>query len=409
MHVLESYALQNDLKIDRPFIHEKFFPLAVDKFITVDTSNLKTPALTYKHWQLVVDLIYVKLEEQGIKIIQLGDKDDTPIRHCYMAIGQCNFNQKCYVINKSLVHICPNNESMHIASAFNKKCVALFPNNCFPSQFAPYWSEKERVKIVSPETKQKPSFNPSETPKSINDIKPEKIAGKILNLAGIFTFVPSFETLRIGDSFYNKRMESTLAHLLDPQKLSVSSLIVRMDLNFNEKALKAQLEASPCSVITNQPFNTEILDHYSKKIVELVYYIEDDDVAGVNFIEKVAEKSINCLLRSRAVGDELSDHKLAFFDQGLVHQVPRKTREDFKELKGKKKIYYKSNHFIVHNNSFYISSASLLADEFINMSTEDPAKRQNSGFPSMDHEPQPIIDDPLFWEEEEHFHFFIKK
>jgi len=409
MHILESYALQNDLKIDRPFIHEKFFPLAVDKFITIDTSNLKTPALTYKHWQLVVDLIHAKLEEQGIKIIQLGDKGDTPIKHCYMAIGQCNFNQKCYVINKSLVHVCPNNESMHVASAFNKKCVALFSNNCFPSQFAPYWSEKGRTETLSPEIKQKPSFDPNEKPNSINSIKPEKIAQKILNLAGIFTFVPSFETLRIGDSFYKKRMESTLTHLLDPAKLSVSSLIVRMDLNFNEEALKAQLDASPCSVITNQPFSTELLDQYSKKIIELVYYIEDDDVAGVDFIEKVAGKSIDCLLRSRSAGEELSDHKLAYFDQGLVHQVSQKNKEDFEELKGKKKLYYKSNRFIVHKDSFYISSASLLADEFFNMGVEDPAERQNSGFPSMKHEPQLVIDDPLFWEEEEHFQFFVKK
>ena len=57
MHVLESYALQNDLKIDRPLIYEKFFPLAIDNFITLDTSNLGTSALSYDHWQLVVDLI----------------------------------------------------------------------------------------------------------------------------------------------------------------------------------------------------------------------------------------------------------------------------------------------------------------------------------------------------------------
>jgi len=409
MHILESYALQNDLKIDKPFIYEKFFPLAIDKFITIDTSNLGTPALTYDHWQLVVDLIHTKLEERKIKIIQLGKKEDPPLQHCYMAIGQCNFNQKCYVIKKSLAHVSPNNESMHIASAFNKKCVALFSNNSFPSQFTPYWSEKERVEILSPDGTQKPSFNPQEAPKSINKIRPEDVAQKILTSVGAFSFVPEFKTLRIGGVFGKKRVESTLTHLLDPTKLSVSSLIVRMDLNFNEEALKAQLDASPCSVITNQPFSAEILDQYSKKIVELVYYIEDDDMAGVNFIEKVTEKSINCLLRSRAVGDELSDHKLAYFDQGLVHQISRKNQEDFEELKGKKNLYYQSNHFIIHNNSFYTSSASLLADEFFNMSVEDPAKRQNSGFPSMEHEPQPVIDDPLFWEEEEHFHFFIKK
>tara|TARA_R100001377_G_scaffold2232_1_gene1534 strand:+ start:1784 stop:3013 length:1230 start_codon:yes stop_codon:yes gene_type:complete len=409
MHVLESYALQNDLKIDRPFIYEKFFPLAVDKFITIDTSNLKTAALTYDHWQLVVDLIHPRLEEQGIKIIQLGNKGDTPLQHCYMAIGQCNFNQKCYVINKSLVHVCPNNESMHIASAFNKKCVALFPNNCFPSQFSPYWSEKGRVEILFSDANQKPSFNPSESPKSINRIKPEDVARKILNFAGVVVFVSDFATLRIGGGFYSKRIDSTLTHLLDPSELSISSLIVRMDLNFNEEALKIQLEKAPCSIVTNRPFDSEILGKYSKRILELVYYIEDDDVAGVNFISEVREKSINLLLRSRATDEETNDYKSTYLDYGLVHQIPIKSQEDFDELKGKKNLYYKSNHFIIHNNSFYLSSASLLADLSFNATKEDSAKTQDSGFPSMDHEPQPIIDDPLFWEEEEHFHFFVKK
>jgi hypothetical protein len=43
------------------------------------------------------------------------------------------------------------------------------------------------------------------------------------------------------------------------------------------------------------------------------------------------------------------------------------------------------------------------------MGVEDPSERQNKGFPSMEHEPHPVIDDPLFWEEEEHFHFFVRK
>jgi hypothetical protein len=394
MHVLESYALQNDLKIDRPSIYEKFFPLAVDKFITIDTSNLGASALSYDHWQLVVNLVGPELEKNNIKILHLGDKGDTPLANCYSAIGQCNFNQKCYVINKSLVHVSPNNESMHIASSLGKKCVSLFSNNCFPNQFAPYWGDKKYMEIISPPTTEKPSFNPQENPKSINRITPEKIAEKVLNLAGIVTFVSEFETLRIGNSFNRKRVESTLTHLLDPEKIGVSSLIVRMDLNFNEEALKAQLEASPCSVITNKPFSDDILKRYAKRIVELVYYIEDDSAAGVVFIDKVAEKSINFLLRSRETGSKLNDCKLAYFDYGQVHQIPTKDKQDFEELKGKKNIYYKSNHFIIHNNSFYLSSASLSAD---------------SGFPSMDHEPQPVIEDPLFWEEEEHFHFFVKK
>jgi hypothetical protein len=182
-----------------------------------------------------------------------------------------------------------------------------------------------------------------------------------------------------------------------------------MDLNFNEEALKRQLEVSPCSVITNQPFSTEILELYSKKIVELVYYVEDDAEEGVDFVKKVSEKSINCLLRSRKTGDELNDCKLKYFDHGLIHEIPPRTQEDFEELKGKKNLYYKSNRFIIHNNSFYLSSASLLEDEFFNLGAEPQEERKKSGFPSIEHEPQPVIDDPLFWEEEEHFHFFEKK
>ena len=409
MHVLESYALQNDLKIDKPPLYEKFFPLAVDKFITIDTSNLETSALSYDHWSLVVELIRPKLEEQQISIIQLGNKNDPPIPHCYMALGQCNFNQKAYVINKSLVHCSPNNESMHIASAYNKKCVALFSNNSFPQQFAPYWSEKGEAEIVSPASSKKPSFNPNESPRSINKIKPEEVAEKILNFLGVSTFSPEFKTAHIGKSFHRNRVESSLTHVLDPAKMGVSSLIVRMDLNFNEELLAAQLEASSCSVITNQPFSSKILEKYSSKIVELVYYIEEDDVGGVDFIAKVKRKSINYLLRSRARDEEIKDYKLAYFDYGLIQQVPRKTQEDFEELKGIENLFYKSHHFVIHHGSFYTCSAALLQDEFFNMSIEDPTERQNSGFPSVDHEPQPVIDDPLFWEEEEHFHFFVKK
>tara|TARA_Y100000034_G_scaffold92693_3_gene112059 strand:+ start:1513 stop:2736 length:1224 start_codon:yes stop_codon:yes gene_type:complete len=407
MHILESYALQNDLKIDKPSIYEKFFPLAVDKFITIDTSNLGTAALTYDYWHLVVDLIYPELKKQNIQIVQLGNKGDAPIPNCYMALGQCNFNQKVYIINKALVHCCPNNESMHVASSCNKKCVALFSNNSFPDQFAPYWSNKDDIEVICPPLEGKPSFNPNESPKSINRIKPEEVATKILNLSGIFAFVTQFETLRIGHSFNQKRIESTLTHILDPRKLGVSSLIIRMDLNFDEESLKTQLERCPCSIITNQPLHHEILERYSKKIAEVVYYVEDDDPLGVEFISKVKEKSINYLLRSRVSKEEIRDYKLMYFDYGLVNHIPRKSQEDFKELKGIKNLYYKSQHFIIHNNSFYPSNAALLADESSN--NEDSSKRQNKGFPSMDHEPQQIIDDPLFWEEEEHFHFFIKK
>ena len=393
MHVLESYALQNDLKIDKATAYEKFFPLAIDKFITIDTSNLGTPALTYDHWQLVVNIIHPLLKEEGIGIIQMGSKECRPLINCYMTQGQCNFNQKAYILKRSLVHASPNNESSHMASIYDKKSVVLFPDNCYPNQFSPYWTDPENLEIMSPPSSQKPSFNPAESPKSINKIKPEDVAKKILNFAGIHAYVPEFTTLRIGSLFHNRRLESNLTHLLDAEKLGVSSLIVRMDLNFNEEALRKQLETVPCSVITNRALSDDTLKHYGKRIVELVYYIEDDN--DPDFIRKVKEKSINYLLRSRKGEAQTNNFKLDYFDYGLIQKIENKSLNNFEELKNKEELYFKSNRFIIHNNGFYPSTSSLL--------------KQMHATPSVDHEPYPIIDDPLFWEEEEHFHFFVKK
>ena len=392
MHILESYALQNDLKIDRPHSYEKFFPLAVDKYITIDTSSLGTQAMAYDHWQLIVDLIHPKLQQMGISIIQLGDKGCTPLNKCYMAIGQCNFNQKAYVIKRSLVHSSSNNETLHIASSYDKKIVTLFPYNCYISQFKPYWSCPENVKIFQEKTTERPSYSPSENPKSINRICPEEVASAILDFAGIKTFHAEHKTVQVGSSFKQSRIESTLTHLIDIKKLSVPSLIVRLDLNFNEENLAKQLQVCPCSIITNRPISDEILNNYKNNILELVYYIEDDN--DPEFTNRVKSKSINNLLRTRKKGEELQDIKLKYLDVGIIQVIKEKNKNDFKELKDKNNLYYKSKHFIIHNNKFYPGTAAF--------------KHLKHGGDTMNHEPHEIIDDPVFWEEEEHFQFFVK-
>ena len=71
MHLIESYATNCGLKIDEPFIYEKFFPLAFDKYITFSPSN--NPAQDYDYWIEVINIIHPKLKKEGINILQLGD------------------------------------------------------------------------------------------------------------------------------------------------------------------------------------------------------------------------------------------------------------------------------------------------------------------------------------------------
>ena len=397
MHILESYALQNDLKIDLPEVYEKYFPLAVDKFITLDTSSLETGAMMYDYWNLVVESLSGRLEAQGIKIVQLGSKKCQPIPGCYLTVGQCDFNQRSYIIKRSLLHLSVNNESSHIASGFNKKLVVVFPRNCYVNQFNPYWSKTDDVTILQGESSlKKPSYNPAESPKTINTVKPEEIVKAVLRKLDLFDESDpdwQYETLKIGASYNRRRIESNLSHLIDPKQLGVASIIVRMDLNFNEANLEEQLKQGPCSIITNKAINNEIIDKYHKSILEIVYYITDDH--DPDFIKKIKSKSIKYILRSRKSDEEINDLKLDYFDYGIITRMAPKEQNDFKELKDKDNLFYRSNYFIIHNRKFYPNTAALA--------------RLKQGGEVFNHDPHEVIDDPSFWEDEEHYHIFRKK
>ena len=57
MHILESYALQDNLKIDKPYLYEKYFPMATSgNYITLDVSSTDG-ANKYDHWPLVLDFL----------------------------------------------------------------------------------------------------------------------------------------------------------------------------------------------------------------------------------------------------------------------------------------------------------------------------------------------------------------
>ena len=79
MHVLESYALQDNFKIDEPFIYEKYFPMAVQgKYITIDTSS-DDESNKYSHWVMVLDFLAPHLKNLGVTVVQLGNKEDQQI------------------------------------------------------------------------------------------------------------------------------------------------------------------------------------------------------------------------------------------------------------------------------------------------------------------------------------------
>lgn len=392
MHVLESYALQDNLKIDRPFIYEKYFPMAIKgEYITLDGSS-KEGSNKYSYWKNVLEMLAPHLKEMGITIVQLGDKDEEQIPGCYMAVGQTDNNQKAYVIKNSKLHICVNNLSLQLASSYDKKIVALF-SNVYYDQFKPYWSDKRRVSVLEGERK-KPSMHPAEAPKTIDSIRPEKIVEKILWNLGK-SYVSDFNTLKIGCLYGKKRIESSLSNpIADIKKLGIDSLICRLDYNYSLDNLRAQLGFCSCSVVTNKPIPIDFLKQNKEKIAELVYYLDDDH--NPEFVRECIKTGINIGLLSKKDKETVDSYKIDYMDiSHRIGVIPRIKKEDIKEIKGKKRIFYKSTKFTIHDGRAFSCRAAILHNE-------PPVA-------SFDHSFLPVIDHEDFWEDKDHFFLVEKK
>ncbi|HAI37279.1 MAG TPA: hypothetical protein DCM40_03625, partial [Maribacter sp.] len=138
MHLLESYAADSRLKIDKPFIYQRYFPLTIGKFITVHQDH-RSPADVYDFWSSATSILFPHLKKADIKMIQIGSPNDTLIKGCIDLRGKTEIGQLSYIINNSLLHLCSDSFSQHIASSLGKKIVCLFGSNN-PSNTGPYWS-----------------------------------------------------------------------------------------------------------------------------------------------------------------------------------------------------------------------------------------------------------------------------
>ncbi len=97
MHFLERYALSSGLKIDKPFIYEKFFPVPLEKYITLHPHS-QYNSKNYDFWPEVLNLIVPVLEKEKISIVQIGTDQDVQLDGTYRVSGQTTINQVAYIV-----------------------------------------------------------------------------------------------------------------------------------------------------------------------------------------------------------------------------------------------------------------------------------------------------------------------
>ena len=253
MHLLTRYGLSTGVKIGKPFILNKFFPIADFQYITFHPFS-KYQSKCYDYWQDVLDIIFPYLNKKNIKIIQIGAKGEQLLRGIYNTVGQTSIPQCSYIISHALLHLGADSFATHIASGSNKKIVAIYSNN-FANAVRPYWTKNEDCVLIEPDRKEsKPSFSAEEHPKSINSIKPEDIAKGVLKLLEIELDYP-YLTFNFGANYHNKFIENIPNQVINPSGFGIDSIVIRMDFYFDETCLEEQLKISKCCIVTNIPIN----------------------------------------------------------------------------------------------------------------------------------------------------------
>jgi hypothetical protein len=380
MRLLDTYATNTGSKIDRPFIYTKFFPLPLDRYITLQA---QTPydSRNYSYWQEVIDILLPYLSKEKIHLVQVGTKDERPLNGAINLLGQTNINQLAYVIENSTLHFGADSLCVHLASYFDKPIVSIYSISN-PNVAGPHFGDKNKHILLKGYERignKKPSYSQVESPKSIDTIKPEEIAKSILQLLHIkYNNIP--ETIFFGTDFNVKSFEIIPDEILDPNSIPVENPIIRMDYSFNEKALEVIISTKKSIVFTNKPIKKDIIEKYKHNINQLIYIIEEDN--SVDFVKLLKNNSINYVLLSFLPEEILNNFKLDYMDYNLIVNRKHKTKEDTK-IEDTNNLCYKSCRTLFSSKGKFTSRY-----DWINGNGNK------------------VVDHPDFWKEADNFYIF---
>jgi hypothetical protein len=387
MRLLDTYALQCGAKIDKPFIYESYFPISVNKYITLQGQS-KYEGKDYDYWQDVIDILAPALQKNGIQIVQVGHGKERPYKRVVNLCGQTTFNQLAYVLKNSLLHVGPDSVSIHFASHYDIPIVGLYSVSS-KEVSGPHFGNPEKQFIFKGYERVgngKPSFAAQENPKSINTIKPEEIANQIFKLLGI-DFVTPFKTVYTGSRYSSNMMRELLPDSTTTINNPEATVELRMDLSFNLQILVQQLQyLKKAVIVTDRPIDLKIIKHFKANISLLVYRLTQED--SPEFIKEVISTGVSTIILSEMSDEEIEKKKIKYFEFGKIHKVLPPNAEKVAELqKDTSNLFYRSAKIIGSKKAVYPSHAA----------------REKGVALANDFEYSKVIDSPSFWQDLEFY------
>ena len=380
MHLVENLATRTGLKISKPFVRESFVPTSAEKYITIDIEK-ENSSLDFSCFQEVLNFIHPILEQENIKILQVGGSSQRSLNLVENLQGKVNISETAYLIKHALAHVSYDSTSCLLANMYGIPFCCLIKGQSKSFHY-PYWENTKGSGMIVSEEKE--------------IIKPERVSRILLEILPLdvkYDFNPPVETVYIGKKFVDgvEFIESLPNQAVNIKSMGAENIMYRMDLLHDEKKLTEQLTLGPVIIITKKPINLEILKTFKKNIHQIVYIIDEDD--DPLFASEVKNIGLNLFLHSRLLKKELNSKKIDYIDIDIIHES-ESFEEERKEILsyGIKNLFFKSNKYTLSEGKIFPSEASYVGG----------AEITSKG------EVLPIEDSPLFWHSLDNFIVFKK-
>jgi len=384
MNLLKSFEATSLVKATSGYLYEKFYPLAFQKYIIINTDN-EDQNSNYLFWNRVVQLITPYLEKQEINIVEFAESKKFNFDHLIID-KTVSLAEKTYLIKKAKFFCGSSKFYSLIASEYNvDQCVLRYDYE-IDNLLA------EKNQIIESREKRKGFLNP--VGNNINNIRPEEIAEVIIKrVCGEIEFKCD-KTLSIGKVFSIPSID-----LIPDCNFKISNsktpneTIIRMDYFFSEENLVAQLNHYPCSIVTNKPINKDILNSVKKRIKKLYFKVEQNSDAS--FLDDLDSLNINYDIITNLKEKELEKEKIKYLDYKKINKLNLVDLSFINDI-DKSKVYFRTNKILIKSGNTYGSRWHLKN----NLPTKE-IRNANFSLP-------PEIDDS-FREEADNFYFLTSE
>jgi len=352
MHKLESFALSCNSKIDKPHVESLFYPIIEDNFICI-SSTANFDSKKYNYFDDVVFHINPYLQENNIKILQIGNSQDKPLFYCNHYLSTHRLHNS-YILEKSLMYLGNFNLYANVASSLGKKIVC--PSNVdYLESFFPYWSNEDNCDIImNNKGDLKPSSSAVESPKTINDVMPETIAASVLDLLGIKHDLNKIETVFIGSSYENQVVEIIPTLSFNPDIDISGNVNVRLDKSFVPESLLSIAKNRKLNIVTDRVIDQGILNSIKDSIDSISFFIKKStSKEDVESFVQTGQK-VNLFTKDEK---SLKEIRLNFLDRDIKLFKPR-GKSDAGIKKITKDLNFLSKKNVIHDNQVYNSFLS---------------------------------------------------